>query len=56
MKFPATDIEFAMQEEIDRLKARIATLEGALREYAAIEGPPYHGTPFLARAVLKEGT
>jgi hypothetical protein len=30
MKFPATDIEFAMQEEIDRLKARIKELEGAL--------------------------
>jgi hypothetical protein len=31
MKFPATDIEYAMQAEIDRLKARIAELEEEIR-------------------------
>jgi hypothetical protein len=35
----------ALQSERDRLRE-------ALEEYAKIEGPPYHGTPFLARAAL----
>jgi hypothetical protein len=32
MNFPATDIEYSMQDEIDRLKARIGELEQQLGE------------------------
>jgi chromosome segregation ATPase len=36
MKFPATDIEHSMQDEIDRLKARIEELEAELENYARL--------------------
>jgi uncharacterized protein YlxW (UPF0749 family) len=36
MKFPATDIEHSMQDEIDRLKARIKELEAELENYARL--------------------
>jgi regulator of replication initiation timing len=39
--------------EIEALRAENERLRKALEHYAAIEGPPYQGTPYLARAALK---
>jgi hypothetical protein len=95
--FPQTDIEFAMQDEIDTLRAEVEhwkaiaqahndslvarieenkklterlnnrpdwkhsldlqaeneRLREALQQYADMEGPPFFGTPYLARAALQ---
>jgi hypothetical protein len=48
---PAIANQLILQE----LETEVARLREALKEYAAIEGPPYHGTPFLARAALSIG-
>jgi chromosome segregation ATPase len=56
MKFPATDIEFAMQEEIDRLKARIAELEKEVEHWqAATNLNHHHLTEAEARIAELEG-